>query len=79
MTMQSVKELKQTRIWKYLNKINPDYAGRCVKLVAGLSPILISISDFFPFYHVVRDVRQSRHREMKIKFRLRRHSMLCSR
>jgi hypothetical protein len=46
----SVTELKDTLIYKYLKKINSDYAKMACAFVTAVSPILSTIRDYFPFY-----------------------------
>lgn len=43
-------ELKETKIWNYLNDIDSQYAKRAISFVEHLTPILKSIQEIFPLY-----------------------------
>lgn len=42
--------LRTSKIWKYLETINSDYARRCEQFVIITAPILDSIKEYFPYY-----------------------------
>jgi Histidine kinase-, DNA gyrase B-, and HSP90-like ATPase len=45
-----IEELKSTSLFKFLEKIDSEYAERCKKFVAVLAPILATTIRHFPFY-----------------------------
>src|SRR6266496_3365047 len=48
--LDPIIELKQTKLWKYLKRIDEDYANNAVLFVKSIVPILNSIKEFFPYY-----------------------------
>ncbi|MES2331197.1 MAG: ATP-binding protein [Bacteroidota bacterium] len=47
---KDINELKQTKLWQYIAIIDADYAERCIQFVEGISPLLDTIKDHFPYY-----------------------------
>src|SRR5437868_15165933 len=48
--MDSIKDLQETEIWNYLHSINSNYAKLSIVFVEKITPILNTISKYFPFY-----------------------------
>ncbi|WDF76480.1 ATP-binding protein [Mucilaginibacter sp. KACC 22773] len=46
----SIVELKETKLWNYLNEIDKIYADYSIVFVEQITPLLKSIQDFFPYY-----------------------------
>ena len=49
-TQSPTTVLKQTGLWQYLNSINCSYANRIATFLEGITPLLQSIVQYFPFY-----------------------------
>lgn len=47
---EPIEELKESKLWNYLNSINNDYAKKAITFVKEISPILSSIKNYFPYY-----------------------------
>ncbi|HEV8503962.1 MAG TPA: ATP-binding protein [Chitinophagaceae bacterium] len=60
-----VDELKDTRIWQYLNGIDPHYAKIASKFVETLAPILDTIKEIFPLF-----TRHDAHHSFRILLRI---------
>jgi hypothetical protein len=45
-----IKDLKSLKLYKYLKKIDSNYAESIVSFVSVTEPVLDSIKDHFPFY-----------------------------
>ncbi len=46
----SINELKDTKLWNYLNSIDTNYSAIAINFVNEIAPLLSSIIEIFPFY-----------------------------
>lgn len=50
-TMQEkIERLKRTKLWKFLNELNPGYANITIAFLEDVDPLLSSVVEYFPYY-----------------------------